>query len=271
MAWEKTVPVGPRGETGHQGAKGEPGIQGPMGLTGPKGETGDRGEQGLPGQGSGTVKKVNGTEPDETGDVKLPIPAEPDLSGLTTNQEFQAHETKVASPTVLGHVKVGQNLSIGADGKLNASGGTVPDASTTVKGIVKLNNTLISSLTTEAATSNMVKQLNDNKASKTQEAYKSLVPTSGWQNATGIEYYKDEFGVVHVTGQIIDGTMVTGTGLSTLPIGYRPLKTTTTFAMTSASTSDSKPLRLLIHQSGMIQISEASLRIIALDFSFRTT
>lgn len=208
MSWSKTVPQGPKGE---------------------------RGEQGLPGrdgQGSGTVNKVNGIEPDETGDVTLQLP---DISELMTNQEFQEHETKIASATVLGHVKVGENLSIGADGKLNASSGTVPDASTTIKGIVKLNDTLISPSTTEAATANAVKHLNDIKVDKLQEGWIAAVLAGAWINTGGdyesLRYYKDTLGVCHVSGIVSNPSSNLGI-ITTLPVGYRPDKNLMFFSST---------------------------------------
>lgn len=83
-------------------------------------------------------------------------------NSLTTlDSKVNQHESKVASATELGHVKVGTNLSITPDGTLNASGGTPPDASTTQKGIVQLNDTTTSTSTTQAATANAVKQVKD--------------------------------------------------------------------------------------------------------------
>ena len=242
MAWLKLVPVGPKGEDG---------------------------EQGLPGQGSGTVNKVNGIEPDETGNVKLSIPPEPDLNGLTTNQEFQAHETKIASPTVLGHVKVGQNLSIEADGTLNASGGAIPDASTTVKGIVKLNGSLTSTSTTEAATANAVKQLNDLKVDKTQENWITLVLSTGWFVRESLQVMKDSMGFIHLQGRIrnndVTPYLVTEI-LATLPVGYRPSRNVA-FA---ASVTSATPSVLVININGQLVIGASDMSgDLGINVSFR--
>ncbi|MGE7545071.1 tail fiber protein [Sporosarcina newyorkensis] len=136
-------PRGERGEKGLQGEKGDPftyddftdeqlaNLKGDKGDTGPKGE---QGEQGLPGEMQ-------------------------DLTPLET--QITNHEELIASPTVLGHVKVGKNLSITPDGTLDAEDVTVPDATISRKGIVQLNNTFTSASTTQAATANTVKQIND--------------------------------------------------------------------------------------------------------------
>lgn len=101
------------------------------------------------------------------------------------------HSFNVASDLVLGHIKVGANLTISADGTLNATGGkpyvfspTPPSSSekdkfwvdsskhlytwvdadggwSVVSPKITLNNTLTSTSTTEAATANAVKLVND--------------------------------------------------------------------------------------------------------------
>ncbi|MGW3511170.1 hypothetical protein [Streptomyces sp. NPDC000994] len=69
--------AGARGEQGPPGTPGAPGEQGPQGERGAQGEPGpqgERGEQGPPGKdgaGAGTVRAVNGIEPDGTGNVPL--------------------------------------------------------------------------------------------------------------------------------------------------------------------------------------------------------
>ena len=48
---------------------------------------------------------------------------------------------------------------------------------------------------------------------------------NGWVDntlATGAKYFKDEFGIVHLSGDIISGAIAVGTTLLTLPVGYRP-------------------------------------------------
>jgi hypothetical protein len=66
----------------------------------------------------------------------------------------------------------------------------------------------------------------DLKANKAQEAWIAPTLLNGWVNfgSGNIEasFYKDEFGVVHLSGLIKSGTTTGGTTLFTLPIGYRP-------------------------------------------------
>lgn len=90
---------------------------------------------------------------------------ENDSSFVTTEEsqeKVDTHATVKATTTSLGHVMVdGTTITIDSSGKISSSGGTIPDASTTQKGIVQLNNTLTSTSTTLAATANTVKQVND--------------------------------------------------------------------------------------------------------------
>lgn len=67
----------------------------------------------------------------------------------------------IASKTELGGIKVGQNLTIEEDGTLNASGGKVPDATLTDKGIVQLSSATDSTSEVLAATPNAVKKALD--------------------------------------------------------------------------------------------------------------
>lgn len=101
-------------------------------------------------------------------------------------QLFKQHLGKVASPTELGHVKVGENLTIDADGKLNGS---------------------------DTAS----------KANKIQESWIEATLESNYANVAGLNlrYYKDEFNVVHIEGAV--SKSVSGKGpIFTLPEGYRP-------------------------------------------------
>ena len=64
----------------------------------------------------------------------------------------------------------------------------------------------------------------NSKANKTQEGWTEPTLLNGWVNFGGSDptaaYYKDEFGVVHLKGQIKSGTITDGTFLFTLPSGY---------------------------------------------------
>ncbi|KAA0941691.1 hypothetical protein FQ087_20950 [Sporosarcina sp. ANT_H38] len=227
---------------------------------------GAKGEPGIDGTGSGTVSSVNDIEPDANGNVVLPLPPEPDLSGLATKVELRLHEAKIASSTELGHVKVGQNLSIGSDGKLNASGGTVPDASTTVKGIVKLNDALNSSLTTEAATANAVKQVNDLKANKAQESQIIITLQNGWGG--NLRCYKNQFGVVQLFGMVTVGSLPSGT-IATLPIGYRPVNAHFFSSPTASTATDGRTMELLLRPDGTITPNATPLKNVYIENSFR--
>jgi hypothetical protein len=70
------------------------------------------------------------------------------------------------------------------NGQISATKKTIPDASTTVKGVVKLNNTLTSTSTTEAATANAVKTVQgnidsvDERVEAVEDNYVKFVPKS---------------------------------------------------------------------------------------------
>lgn len=160
---------GERGPEGPQGTQGERGEQGIQGIQGPKGDEGPQGPKGADGEGSGTVRSVNGIEPDEYGNVEVDggsggfsgsyndltdVPTEFTPSSHTHNasditesseknfvseskivewdsketptgsqQKVDDHASAVASSTTLGHIKVGENLTIEPDGTLNAQAG----------------------------------------------------------------------------------------------------------------------------------------------------
>lgn len=59
-----------------------------------------------------------------------------------------------------------------------------------------------------------------NKANKVQEAVKTAVLQNSY--AGTLNYFKDDFGVVHVWGQLSGGTRTLGTLIASLPEGYRP-------------------------------------------------
>lgn len=68
-----------------------------------------------------------------------------------------------------------------------------------------------------------------------------ILPTllNGWSNFNPetykeASYFKDSFGVVHLAGMISGGTTTAGTGLFTLPEGYRPSKTEIFLCLTSS-------------------------------------
>ena len=64
----------------------------------------------------------------------------------------------------------------------------------------------------------------DAKANAALEAWQSATLTNGWSNWGGgyetARFFKDNFGIVHLSGLITGGTA--GTALFQLPVGYRP-------------------------------------------------
>jgi hypothetical protein len=71
----------------------------------------------------------------------------------------------------------------------------------------------------------------DLKANKVQEDFIEPTLLNGWVNYnvttfSTAKYFKDDFGIVHLSGMIKDGTTASGTDLFILPVGYRIAKTT---------------------------------------------
>ena len=110
-------------------AEGIPGDRGIQGEKGEKGDKGDKGEQGLPGQDGKSLEfHWNGT--------KLGIRVE----GETTYQYVDLKGDKgdvgddvipVASSTILGGIKVGENLKIDENGVLSVDTATVVEQDNT--------------------------------------------------------------------------------------------------------------------------------------------
>lgn len=89
-------------------------------------------------------------------------PASGEVDGLMSSADktkldgLSNYELPQATSSVLGGVKIGNNINSSADGKIS-----VADASTTAKGIVKLSTATNSTSTTEAATASAVKSAYD--------------------------------------------------------------------------------------------------------------
>ena len=112
------------------------------------------------------VGSVNGVQPDTQGNVAITIPPATTVvnnlnstvttsalsaaQGKVINDKVVAHESKIATFDVLGHVKGGSNVFINADGVISVADGT-----TTAKGVVQLSNTL-GTAQNMAATPNLV-------------------------------------------------------------------------------------------------------------------
>ena len=167
-------------------------------------------------------------------------------------------DSKIASSTELGHVKVGDNLTISTDGKLSADTGhlatkdelnnisltpgpqgpkgdkgdtgpqgpagtsaSLPAASTSQAGIVQLEHSVGSTRTDRAPTAAIVKDMWDSlSAITTVEPAKNATLLNGW-NGT-VHYYKDGSGMVHIHIDIYGGNTSPGTTLFVPPVGYRP-------------------------------------------------
>ncbi|MCL1701635.1 phage tail protein [Lysinibacillus sp. Bpr_S20] len=81
---------------------------------------------------------------------------EDDITNLKENNA--KHIALKASKTVYGHVLIGNGINVN-DGVISVP--VISDATTTQKGITQLNDTLTSTSTSQAATANAVKQVND--------------------------------------------------------------------------------------------------------------
>lgn len=70
---------------------------------------------------------------------------------------------------------------------------------------------------------NDVSLLGTNKANKIQQPEIIATLSSGWAqpSANKLRYYKDDFGIVRVVGEVVKGSGATFS-IATLPIGYRP-------------------------------------------------
>ncbi|MGA3598574.1 tail fiber protein [Lysinibacillus agricola] len=186
-------------------------------IKGEKGEKGDTGPAGKTAYQVALDNGFSGTEAEWLATLKGEKGDTPDLTEVTE------HLAEIASTTKPGHVKIGQNLTITSDGTLNASGGIVPDASTTQKGIVQLNNTLTSTSTTQASTASAVKQVNDKFV---LENPINITPNAGWTLPSGstqekMTFYKDSSNVVFISGMALNSSKTNNIPFK-LPIGYRP-------------------------------------------------
>lgn len=132
--------IGPRGEQGEQGIQGERGPKGDAGMRGIQGPKGDKGDQGPEGpQGPRGVTGPQGLKGDrgpqgETGE-RGPAGYTPYIgengtwwigevdTGISVSSDYVL---PTASTRALGGVKVGKNLTIEADGTLNAP--DIPEA-----------------------------------------------------------------------------------------------------------------------------------------------
>ena len=135
-----TGPQGARGETGAagpQGPKGETGTRGPQGNTGPAGPQGEKGDTGVRGPQGVKGEKGDTGPQGPKGDTGDPGPQGPKGDPGTS------YTLPAATASALGGIKVGDNLSIDADGTLSgAAPYTLPAATTSTRGGVKAGSNL---------------------------------------------------------------------------------------------------------------------------------
>jgi hypothetical protein len=108
-------------------------------------------------------------------------------------------------------------------------------------------------------------------AKKEQEPWITATLKNGWTNLQTVQYYKDEFEVVHVRGRIQNGTTSINTVLLSLPSGYRPNVYQYINGSTYSTITDIIPCLLQVDMGGDITIVLTAKQYIVLDFSFRTT
>ena len=220
-------------------------------AVGPRGKDGEQGEPGKDGTGTGTVNSVNDIEPDATGNIVLPVPPEPDLSGLATKVALKAYEDRRDNPNKVTSEQVnGVGIMIRGDmlpvehpigvsvtsvapengfpdwGSLTTirtsytGSGSIQLFShyTSTNGFLKLRT----SLGNYAGWSPWV----DIVTSKLPPRINALM-NAGWTNFPnsheGLTYYKDAFGVVHVKG-VVNRDAAAPKFIMNLPAGYRPLR-----------------------------------------------
>lgn len=141
----ETGPAGPQGPQGPQGERGEAGHTGEAGPRGPRGEPGIRGPQGPKGDtGEQGPKGDTGAQGPAGSDGYSPTVSVQTITGgheVTITDAQGAHSFDVmdgngssynlppATTSRLGGVKVGNGLSVEADGTLNTNG--IEDGSVT--------------------------------------------------------------------------------------------------------------------------------------------
>lgn len=79
-------------------------------------------------------------------------------------------------------------------------------------------------------------------------------PQNGWQQhptTNKLKFTKDDMGFVHLKGELADGSYVSGTVITTLPQGYRPVSPTTT---TGIITHDMSIGTVVISEIGSVRI-----------------
>lgn len=122
-----------------------------------------------------------------------------DLSGYKTKQTAKADPT--ASSTATAFI---DTISQDENGVITATKKNIQAASTSLAGIVQLNNTLTSTSTTQAATANAVRALNNAKVENTVkvagQALTADVTAATISSAIGLSNYALDSNALHKTG-----------------------------------------------------------------------
>lgn len=268
-------------------------------AVGPRGEKGDPGEPGKDGTGTGTVTKVNDIEPDEDGNVTLPLPPEQDISGLATKIALKAHEDKTDNPhkVTTRHINYLENYTFKMSdsskmyptgistffvGKEEVEGGWPGYGSVTTTRVYSNGGATLQIYTPYGIGFGGSKVLTrfgtypdgvwtdweDSVSSKLPDRINAVL-AAGWTNLGGeyqsLTYYKDQFGVVHVNGAINKGA---GAGhlATTLPVGIRPLKINLFYG----NLKDGLLTEIVVNPNGTLSISGPTNTIHSVNISFRT-
>lgn len=220
-------------------------------AVGPRGADGKQGEPGKDGTGTGTVNSVNDVEPDATGNIVLPVPPEPDLSGLATKVALKAHEdnknnihnvkseqvnilplsTKSFSDPPSSYPVGVTTTGVNGISWPQTGSGTI----LTARGHMDPGHSfqIITSYGPESIT-RFRRGLGDDTWTPFETLVTSKLPArinalmnAGWTNFPdtheGLTYYKDSFGVVHVKG-IVNRNTAAVKQIMNLPMGYRPIR-----------------------------------------------
>lgn len=107
---------------------------------------------------------------------------------------------------------------------------------------------------------------------KAQPAYIAPTLQNGWTNRVGgnapAGYYKDDFGIVRIHGDISGGTATNGTLLFTLPAGYRPTATERQSVVTYNGSTFIVG-SIYVTSGGAVTIEAGSNSILTLSMTFR--
>ena len=124
------------------------------------------------------------------------------------------------------------------------------------------------------AESNAKAYANSTFARKQQEAWISPTLLNGWKNfdsgAMETSFFKDEFGIVHVVGNLKGGITTSGTVIFVLPQGYRPIKRFTPHGICIDTNGIVVPCTIDVNETGEVVVgTNVKNLFLPLSFSFR--